>query len=139
MFSPLFLLSSFIVGIVTSSSSSLSTYQSLQQQYYELLASYEDDDFNSPPGPTNGWPHTQPYTTTHNDLVSYNKLLEQRMYITYQQEYFAGKSTFVFVLSYVISGVQLRSRLIWVLRLNLVCLYMIAFANTCTNICQLYK
>jgi len=88
MFSPLLLLFSFIVGIATSSSS-LSTYQSLQQQYYELLASYEDDDINSPPGPINGWPHTQPYTTTHNDLVSYNKLLEQRMYVTYQQEYFA--------------------------------------------------
>jgi len=88
MFSPLLLLLSFIVGIATSSSS-LSTYQSLQQQYYELLASYEDDDINSPPGPINGWPHTQPYTTNYNDLVSYNKLLEQRMYVTYQQEYFA--------------------------------------------------
>ena len=86
-FSPLLLLLSIIVGIVTSSS--LSTYQSLQQQYYELLASYEDDDINSPPGPINGWPHTQPYTTTHNELISYNKLLEQRMYVTYQQEYFA--------------------------------------------------
>ena len=90
MFSPLLLLFSITVGIATSSSSSsISTYQSLQQQYYELLASYEDDDINSPPGPTNGWPHTQPYTTTHNDLISYNNLLEQRMYVTYQQEYFA--------------------------------------------------
>ena len=90
MFSHLFLLLSIIVGIATSSSSSsLSTYQSLQQQYYELLASYEDDDINSPPGPINGWPHTQPYTTNYNDLVSYNKLLEQRMYIKYQEEYFA--------------------------------------------------
>ena len=88
MFSPLLLLFSIIIGIATSSSS-LSTYQSLQQQYYELLASYEDDDINSPPGPTNGWPHTQPYTTTYNDLVSYNNLLEQRMYVTYQEEYFA--------------------------------------------------
>ena len=92
MFSPLFILS-IIVGIATSSSSSLSSYQSLQQQYYELLASYEDDDINSPPGPINGWPHTQPYTTTHNDLVSYNKLLEQRMYVTYQEEYFATYSS----------------------------------------------
>jgi len=89
MFSHLFLLFLITVGIAASSSSSLSSYQSLQQQYYELLASYEDDDINSPPGPINGWPHSQPYTTTHNDLVSYNKLLEQRMYITYQQEYFA--------------------------------------------------
>jgi len=89
MFSPLLLLFSITVGIAASSSSSLSSYQSLQQQYYELLASYEDDDINSPPGPTNGWPHTQPYTTNYNDLVSYNKLLEQRMYITYQEEYFA--------------------------------------------------
>lgn len=88
MFSPLLLLFlSIIVGIATSSS--LSSYQSLQQQYYELLASYEDDDINSPPGPINGWPHTQPYTTNYNDLVSYNKLLEQRMYVTYQEEYFA--------------------------------------------------
>jgi len=90
MFSPLLLLFSITVGIAASSS--LSSYQSLQQQYYELLASYEDDDINSPPGPINGWPHTQPYTTNYNDLVSYNKLLEQRMYITYQEEYFAKYS-----------------------------------------------
>ena len=50
--------------------------------YYD----YEDEDIEAPPGP---FKHTKPLVTTKHEQIEYNKLLEQRMYDTYKQEYFS--------------------------------------------------
>ena len=70
----------------------------LQQNTFNLIEDIEDDDEESPPGLPDGFvgQPTQPFSTTYNDQVTYNLLLQQRMYTKYQSEYFAaygGKDT----------------------------------------------
>lgn len=50
--------------------------------YYD----YEDEDIEAPPGP---FKHTKPLVTTKYEQIEYNKLIQQRLYGTYEQEYFS--------------------------------------------------
>ena len=50
----------------------------------EMLREYLDEDMNCPPGPLEGWPHTEPFTYTPEAQLEYTNMINEDMQTQYQ-------------------------------------------------------
>ena len=71
-------------------SSIVTSYASIKQQFNELLNQFEDEDYEAPPGPPGGWQHTIAFSTTKSQQEEYQAVVEEQMYVQYQEQYFAA-------------------------------------------------
>ena len=61
------------------------THRAADEAYNTMLREYLDEDENCPPGPPEGWPHTEPFSYTPEAQLEYTNMVNEDMQTQYQQ------------------------------------------------------
>ena len=60
-------------------------HRAADEAYNTMLREYLDEDENCPPGPPEGWPHTEPFSYTPEAQLEYTNMVNEDMQTQYQQ------------------------------------------------------
>jgi len=60
-------------------------HRAADKAYNTMLREYLDEDENCPPGPPEGWPHTEPFSYTPEAQLEYTNMVDNDMQTQYQQ------------------------------------------------------